>query len=532
MNFVTEKDASVPLGENGSVRVLVVDDEEENRSLMEEMLDIDGYLVKTASHGEEAMGWLKEMPFQVVVTDIMMPDMNGIQLLNCIKEISPQSLVILVTGYATLEKAIAAVKGGASGFLVKPFSGRELRASVQEAIKRKRIEEELVRFRSLATLVEVGQKLSSTLNRDDVAQEVVMAAARELRAQQVSLAALDEGVLRVKAGIGLAPDDLDTPRERGVEGLVALRQETLIVTGAGELPPWAREVARIDEPLACVPLKTQGKVLGVLKVSRGVGGESISPLEIEVLSALASQASIALDNARLFDEIKEKSNQLAEEKLILEKRLAEIAGLNRLFRWQQEKTQDVDRVREKIQALLMDALRALSTAMESRIPRAAGHSHGVAQIAYPFAEIVGLSPEAMMVAAYLHDVGKIRIPTDILLAATPGSPESGLLQQHPLLSVVVMGDLELPDDIVLAIRHHHENYDGSGYPDRLSGENIPLGARLLAVANSYEKLTAGRGQPPLSPQDALEIIVQQTGRWFDPLVVEAFKGVVDSYTKY
>jgi HD-GYP domain-containing protein (c-di-GMP phosphodiesterase class II) len=171
-------------------------------------------------------------------------------------------------------------------------------------------------------------------------------------------------------------------------------------------------------------------------------------------------------------------------------------------------------------------LRGLVTALETRVPGAAGHSRRVAAQSRVLARRLGLDPgevERIDCAARVHDVGKIIVSPEIL--EKPGkltSCEYEEVQRHAVFGARLAASLEDPE-LTAIVRHHHERLDGSGYPDRLHGGEIPLGARIVAVVDTFDALTSCRPyREARPPGTAIRIIEEESGLTFDPEVVTAF----------
>ena len=137
--------------------------------------------------------------------------------------------------------------------------------------------------------------------------------------------------------------------------------------------------------------------------------------------------------------------------------------------------------------------------------------------------------EGIRVAGILHDIGKIGVPEGILLKFAPlTDAEFGVIKQHSTISARIIEKAELPRDVTSLARHHHERYNGNGYPDGLKGKDIPLGARILAVADTYEALLADRPYRKGFPKEkALEIIKEAVGTQLDPEIVPVFLELVE-----
>ncbi|MBS1882430.1 MAG: HD-GYP domain-containing protein [Actinobacteria bacterium] len=171
-------------------------------------------------------------------------------------------------------------------------------------------------------------------------------------------------------------------------------------------------------------------------------------------------------------------------------------------------------------------LRGLVTALATRVPGTAGHCRRVAAQSRLVAGRLGLDPPAVArveCAARIHDVGKIIVSAEILDKPGPLTPaEYAEIQRHVVFGARLAASLEVPE-ITAIVRHHHERLDGSGYPDGLRGTEIPLGARIVAVVDSYDALASPRPyREALTPPEALEVLQEEAGHTLDPVVVAAF----------
>ncbi len=171
-------------------------------------------------------------------------------------------------------------------------------------------------------------------------------------------------------------------------------------------------------------------------------------------------------------------------------------------------------------------LRALVTAVETKEPHNAGHSERVAQLCEWLTEAIGLTPKEIQdvrTAGMLHDIGKIGLPTRLLRARHElTDDELVMLAEHALGGVELVSGIDFLQGALDGIAHHHERYDGRGYPAGLVGDKIPLSARVVAVADVFDALTTARDyRPALSVQDALGVLHERVGTQFDPAVVTA-----------
>jgi putative nucleotidyltransferase with HDIG domain len=180
-----------------------------------------------------------------------------------------------------------------------------------------------------------------------------------------------------------------------------------------------------------------------------------------------------------------------------------------------------------LQEQFIGLLQALSQTIDARDPHTRGHSVQVCQYALAIGAELGFSPhrlERLEIAALLHDIGKIGVEAFILSKPAPlGELEMAAIRLHPLLGVRILESIEQLADIIPIIRHHHERYDAGGYPDGLRGDQIPLEARILTVADSFDAMSSNRPyRKALSPQEAIQELREKAGTQFDPQIVEAF----------
>lgn len=179
-----------------------------------------------------------------------------------------------------------------------------------------------------------------------------------------------------------------------------------------------------------------------------------------------------------------------------------------------------------------DVIYTLALAIEANDPYTRGHSERVAEYGARIAERMGLLNEQVDVirnAGILHDIGKIGISETIL--QKPGAltdTERIAVQEHPAIGEKICKPLRSANLLLTVIRHHQERFDGDGYPDRLSGEEIPIEARIIAVADAYDAMTSPRPyRPPMSQRQVTSTLRRDAGNQWDPDVVESFLGLLD-----
>jgi putative nucleotidyltransferase with HDIG domain len=186
---------------------------------------------------------------------------------------------------------------------------------------------------------------------------------------------------------------------------------------------------------------------------------------------------------------------------------------------------------ERLETRFFDIVHRWAQNIESKDPYTRGHCERVAEYACALAREVGLEDLTMFwfrIGALLHDVGKIEVPTEILTKNGPlTAEERSIMERHAAAGAEMLRDIEFPWDVLPMIRSHHERWDGKGYPDQLSGEAIPLVARLLCIADVFDALASDRPYRVAFPRDeALAIMQQDVGKAFDPALFDRFLTVV------
>jgi HD-GYP domain-containing protein (c-di-GMP phosphodiesterase class II) len=271
-----------------------------------------------------------------------------------------------------------------------------------------------------------------------------------------------------------------------VDGMEPSDYRTLIESVPGDEPavpdgtPHVRRLRNTPHTVGRYARAEAGTAGSIVAVNTP-GNRPLAPAEIERLHYVASLIETQLANARIYTELK---------------------------------------------GLLFGVIRALTTAIDAKDPYTSGHSERVARIAVRISDELAVpSPRRsdLYLAGLLHDVGKIGIDDDVLKKAGPLSDdEYRKIQSHVEIGVNILRDLTKLSHILPGVRHHHESYDGSGYPDHLSGEEIPLEARILAVADSYDAMSSNRPyRKRLSLMQIDEIFCDGRGRQWDPDVVDA-----------
>jgi GAF domain-containing protein len=390
--------------------------------------------------------------------------------------------------------------------------GRHLALTLENIRLLKRLER---RAERRAALNRITRALSSSLNLEQIYPVLSTDLRQVVDFDRLSVALLagDKNQLEVvrvfDARIGIPPPGMGLSLEDSREGEVVRRQQAVIVRHWEQEQRFPADEAFLAQGLRSaifLPLVAAGETLGVLSLSSS-RAELYSPEDLEVLQPVADQLALAIHHARLYQE--EKSSK--------EEAQAAVAAL---------------RLREaELLEAYSNTIQSLVLALEARDPYTRGHSERVRLYCRMMARHLGRSQEEMEIldrAAQLHDVGKVGIRDSILLKPESLEPwEWAQIKLHPEKGVELVRHLPFLKPCLPLIRSHHERYDGRGYPQGIAGEDIPWGARILAVADAYDALTSERPyRSAYSHQQAMEILHRGAGSQWDPQVIKAFSEAV------
>jgi putative nucleotidyltransferase with HDIG domain len=328
-------------------RILIVDDEKMICSVLARRLNREGYACVMAHNGREALSHFYKDAFSLIISDIKMPEIDGIEFLRRVREMNPKMMVVIMTAYPEIDTAVEAMRAGAYDFIIKPV-------------------------------------------------------------------------------------DLD---------------------------------------------------LVVLSVNR------------------------ALEKKKLEDEVEAYHKNL--ERLV------------------EERTAEIRQALSVVKKSHLDSVMILAGAIDAKDPYTRGHSDRVRKMSVRIGMKLGLDEkrlESLVFGALLHDIGKIGIKDEVLQKqGNLNSKEYQCIQEHPLIGVKIVEGIDFFKDKIPMIRNHHEHFDGSGYPDGLAGEAIPLEARTVAVPDAFDAMTTSRPHREAMPyEEALLEMERGKGKQFDPKILEIF----------
>jgi len=305
-------------------RILVVDDEKVVTQLFKRALEEKNYEVLTAENGCEALQRIEKRSFNLLIIDLKMPGMSGVDVLKEIKKINPYIEVIVITGYPTVELAVEAIKIGAYDFICKPFEMDKMRLTIEGCLERQKLNISHIQISELMTLFEVGKTVTAASNLDSLLGRILDSALEITKAKKGLLLMLSEGngELSIKAARGLHKDMEEESMIRFGEVIldrVAKEKRPVLVNHIDEIIPLRkRNVTQhrftqlLEAPLLSIPLHSQGNILGVVGISSKITGETFTEREQTLLSVLASQAAAAIENAKLYKQLEDRIKRLRQ----------------------------------------------------------------------------------------------------------------------------------------------------------------------------------------------------------------------------
>ncbi len=297
-------------------KILVIDDEKVVQEGCTRILTGDGYDVETSYTGQEGFKKMEEETYDLVIADLKMPGISGMEVLKKIKKNDPDISVIMITGYPTPETAVEAMKLGAFDYLPKPFTPAELISVVNKAIEEKKV---LIETKYLESAYQDATKaISSSLNLNEVLELIVKSVVNLLKVKGCGVNLLDDTrkKLETRVAFGLSdnylakgPLDADKSVTESIEGKTVFIED-IAKDHRVQYPEEAKKEGIVS--ILSIPLKAKEKVIGVLRVYTGEL-RRFNDREMEMVNKLAEQAGIAVVNAKLYKDIKDDYDSLKKK---------------------------------------------------------------------------------------------------------------------------------------------------------------------------------------------------------------------------
>jgi response regulator RpfG family c-di-GMP phosphodiesterase len=527
------------------MNILIIEDDTLLGDVLRDYLEQLGHEeVRVFPKGADALLALDAHGFDCAFIDLNLPDMDGVELLERLKQKDRTLPVIMMSGYPTMESTIRAMRLGASDFLTKPFTMRDLALALERVFKERNLllenlslklecqaQEQLrhvnrqlqQRIEEKEKLFHVSRVIDEIRSSDDLYASIVELASSLTLCRRVGFFVYLPDLKRVAMISGLGFDNGGLPRTFPVDHEILTRYlqkgrtpvraplSAFVATdisedakgfgtsgtapaapGEGRVKGGSSLCRLLEEPCSLWPMWIRGELFGFLGIFQAPADERAGEGHSALVDFLMTKAALAVENMALYESL-----------------ITNFYGI----------------------------LRSLVSALEAKDPYTGKHSERVTHWAVRLARemaVNGTQIDILKTVGYLHDIGKIGMPDEILnKPSSLTADEYEIVKRHPVIGESIIKDLGLGFEERAIIRHHHERWDGRGYPDGLSGEDIPLLARIVAVADAFDAMTSRRAYRDSLPlEKAVSEIRENSGKQFDPHVVQAFLAVMEKDSKW
>ena len=472
-------------GHELTYQLLVVDDEPYICSIVSEALSSsDEYRIVHFSDPALAVDYISGHRVDLVLTDLVMGDYSGVQMLDHALACHPDCIVILMTAYPTVNNAISVLKKGAYDYLVKPFKLETLKNTVKRGLEHQGLSRENLLLKEQIELYRLSETVGSSLTLEAKLDAAAKAAKSIAGVDAVSIIVREPGAKTLVPYLvkGKAADKEMAAFLKGKHRICreALRDRDARLAGR-EL----KDQGSVTRTLVAHPLMSRGRAVGLLNVVQEDRCMPLRPGQLHLLSIIASKVASVIENNRLY---------------------------------------------EHLQASYLKAIKALANAIEARDQYTRGHTERVTILADLIAERLNWTESQraeLKMGCTLHDIGKIGVPDAILNKPFPlTDAERKTMEIHPQLGARILEGIDFLGAASPYILYHHERFDGTGYPGRLSGEDIPVEGRLLAVVDTFDAIVSDRPyRRSATPAAAVEELQRYAGTQFDPAIVQVLVSV-------
>jgi len=458
-------------------KILLVDDDKNIRMLCRDLLEREDFIVEETDNGFDAISKIEKEKYDLVLLDLQMTKIDGFEVIKKVREFNDTLPIIIITGYATIENAVKAMKTGANDFVVKPFDIHQFLNAVKRNIEFGSLTEEVSRLRMIETLLELNKNIVSLTDMETLLEKISDLLLKLFYSERISIYLLDES----SNHFILRKHKYKKNYTNKLRISYPLKEVNKIFG-----TETTRIEKKIDRILISVRVKGREKEIGIFEIEipekRG-----IKENEIRFLNLFATQVGIGIENSFLL---------------------------------------------EKIHSSYINAIRSLINSLEAKDEYTRGHSEQVAYYSVLLGKRLGLSEEEieiLKISSYLHDLGKLGIRDDILFKKGPLSPEErNVIKKHPLITVNILQPLNLDNEAIEACLYHHERVDGRGYPNGIPGEKIPLYAKILSIADAYSAMISKRPyRDALSREEAIKELMRNADTQFDRELVNVFVDVLN-----
>ena len=523
-------------------RVLVVDDDPDFAGSIADILKSHGYCSAVASGAQEALSTIPDFDARVALVDLRLGSENGLNLVSDLKQTRPDMLCVMMSACADVESAMRALREGAYAYLRKPVDGNELLATLERCFEKIQLQHD-------KAATEEALRIANTQLEEKNRRLADLAATDALTGLYNRRQFLE--MLRRECLRGRRHDTATSLVVVDVDHFKAINDEyghtfgdDVLVKVANTLKERARAtdiVARYggDEFMILMPVTDdQQAFVGAERIRKKVAQRVVSERgRSHPVSISLGIGSLGADETGTPEDLIDRADEALHE--------AKTTGRDCTRTWRQAHGPDasgaeaspqqkaIESLQHRLETLsdlsketFLRSIQSLAIAQEARDPYAKRHSENVARYATGIAETMGLDPEQVEIirrAAMMHDIGKIGVPDAVFQKPGPLTPqEKTIMEQHVLIGTRMLDRLGFLGLEIPIIRHHHERWDGKGYPDGIAGNGIPPGARLLAVADAFDAITSDRVyRRARDLPTAMGVLSEESGRQFNPAAVDA-----------
>jgi len=506
---------------NGNI--LIADDDQNVVEIITESLDREGYVIETACDGKDALDKFERFDPDLVILDTVLPGLDGFEVCSRIltNKNKPDIPVVMMSDDVMSESFKESAKYGAKEIIRKPFTVAEIVTKINKYFTDANEKREIIeRNESLEMEVKKNQidydnihkklklkvlnlralsDLSQDLNKLREPQEIIHILCLTLMGQVgISSVAifnnenLDAGELSFAGGIGVQEYDLENitfSRDSKLieylvskEGVLDLEENNI----GGEVAEEIKPIINLGFKY-CILMVVKSNFIGIILIGNKINKQDYSENDLEMFNFLSHSAANGLANSRLYS---------------------------------------------KLQNTYLSTIKVLVSTIEAKDPYTNGHTKRVVKFANLLAERLHLSKKEQEIVSFgaaLHDIGKLGVYENILnKSGELTEKEWKVIKSHPEIGANIIKDMDFLEPASDLVRHHHERLDGNGYPDALKGDEISIGARIVAVADSFDAMTSNRPyREPLSYKEAIRQLFQQTDK-FDEEIVRHLSYLVES----
>ncbi len=509
------------MGGNGSI--LVVDDDPNVVEILTECLRGKGYETESAADGDEALLKYDRFRPDLVVLDVALPKKDGFEVCDTIRarDVHRDVPVIMISANSIQDSMVKGLRAGAQDYLKKPFSLKEMLVKIEnylsQASRKKNLREQNLQLEGevlkghadytrinrelkkkvldMRSLSGLSQDLNRLRDPDDLIRVFCLTVIGQLGVSSVALFyAFDEmdDYLSYAGGSGVSNSVLQSvrlSREIALSNFLLGKHECVRLADEA-FPEDAKREANFLTRFGFeygYPLIVKSRLIGIVFIGGKVNRQAYIPDELDLFKSICTSAATGLENARLYGEL---------------------------------------------QATYLSTIKVLVSTIEAKDAYTRGHTDRVAEYARMIAEEMRLSKrdiEIVCFGAALHDIGKLGVYEEIL--NKPGElteQEWDIVRSHPEVGANIIKNMKFLESACDLVRHHHERLDGKGYPDHLKGNEISVGARIVAVADSFDAMTSDRPyRQAYSLEESIEQLKNQSEK-FDQDVVAFVEKLVTS----